>query len=143
MSEEMNKNSKETDIREFVEKTPRESIKKRASRARHNYAKKNMRSSYQAFLENRQVIALLAYAFFVLLFVLAGTILCKNPVVWVCVLAVIETLLAACFHNLPVWFHAVVLTAEIICGAWFGQILFAAVMACLYLAALIVLRFVR
>lgn len=143
MGEEKNRGTKEIKIREFVETAQKgSSVKQKASRAKREYAMKNRRFAYREFFENRQTQALFIYAVCVLAEILTGVFVFENPVVWVCVLAVIETLLAVCFHHLPVWIHAAVISVEVIAGIVFEQLLFAGVLACLYLAAIFSLRFI-
>lgn len=143
MGENGNATEKETVVKEFVSKGNRTDLKKKAAKARHAYAKKSIQFSVSEFLAKKSFWALAVYALTVIAVILIAVLVCEIPVVAVCSIVVIETLLAACLHDLPVWLHAVVIAAELACGIIFERSLFMILEAALYLAAIIVLKIVR
>lgn len=143
MGENGNATEKETVVKEFVSKGNRTDLKKKAAKARHAYAKKSIQFSVSEFFAKKSFWALAVYALTVIAVILIAVLVCEIPVVAVCSIVVIETLLAACLHDLPVWLHAVVIAAELACGIIFERSLFMILEAALYLAAIIVLKIVR
>lgn len=143
----MGENGKATEkdavVKEFVSKGNRTDVKKKAAKARHAYAKKSIQFSVTKFLTKKSFLALAVYALAVMAAILLSVLACEIPVVAVCFIVVIETLLAACLHDLPVWLHAIVIAAELVCGVIFDRVLFMLIEAALYLAAIFVLKIVR
>ena len=134
---------KEAVVKEFVSKGNNTKLKKKAAKAKHAYAKKSIQFSGKELVRDKSLWALAAYAAAVIAVILLGTLVCRVPVVAVCSIVVIETLLAACLHNLPIWLHAVVIAAEILSGVIFERALFMGIEAVLYLAAIFALKVIR
>lgn len=134
---------KEAVVKEFVSKGNNTKLKKKAAKARHAYTKKSVQFSVKELIADKSLLALIAYAAAVIAVILLGTLVCRVPVVAVCSIVVIETLLAACLHNLPIWLHVVVIAAEILSGIIFERALFMVIEAVLYLAAIFALKVIR
>ena len=71
------------------------------------------------------------------LFLVIGTLACKVKFITVCLMAVLEVVLARCLYPLPIWIHLVVLAVEIVAGVFAGQALFAILAALVYLVTVI------
>lgn len=134
---------KEAVVKEFVSRGNNTKLKKKAAKARHSYARKSVQFSVKELAADKSLWALIAYAAAVIAVILVGMLACKVQVVAVCAIVVIETLLAACLHNLPIWLHAVVIAAEILSGIIFKRALFMVIEAVLYLAAIFALNVIR
>ena len=143
----MGENGKATErdavVKEFVSKGNRTDLKKKAAKAKHAYVKKSIQFSVAEFLAKKSFLALAVYALAVIAVILLSVFVCKIPVVALCFIVVIETMLAACLHDLPVWLHVVVVAAQLVCGIIFDKALFMLIEAALYLAAIFVLKVVR
>jgi hypothetical protein len=143
----MGENGKATEsdavVKEFVSNGNRTDVKKKAAKARQAYAKKSIQFSVAEFLAKKSFLALTAYALAVIAAISLSVFVCEIPVVAVCLIVVIETLLAACLHDLPVWLHAIVIAAELACGIIFDRALYMLLEAALYLVAIFVLKIVR
>lgn len=129
-------------IQEFV-LTSKEggSVRKKAAKARHTYAKKQRNERLKEVCSDRRMILLIVYGVCAAAAIIAGILGCKLAVVPVCCIVLIQTLLAVCLHNLPLWLHIAVVAAEVICGVIFGQLVMMLIAAALYAAAIAVLRF--
>lgn len=82
-----------------------------------------------------------AFAMITVVMILLGIMTCKLPVVMVCVVVLLETAIAVCLHNLPIWLHCVVLLAEIITGVFCGQVLFMVCAGVVYAMAIVTIHF--
>lgn len=89
------------------------------------------------------LIAIASFAAVTVIMILLGIMLCELPVVMVCTIVIIETAIAMCLHNLPIWVHALVLAAEIIAGVLCGQVLFIIFAEVVYAGAIFALHFLE
>lgn len=78
-----------------------------------------------------------------LLAVLAGMFLLKMPVVLVCTILVLESLLGVCLHYMPIWVHGMEMLISITAGIIFGQAGFMIIAAGVYLAVILTLHFMN
>ena len=90
--------------------------------------------------ENRQYLALFCITSVALLVILAGSMTWKLPVIGVSVFVLLETILAVCLQDLPVWLHGAVLIAQLIIGLLFGNGMFILLCALYYVVSIVVLR---
>ncbi len=132
----------EVTMKEFVTNSGTRDIKKKAVQAKRAYARKNIVSELLELLKNKQYMALLLYALVVIAGIIVSIFVCEIPVVPVCMIVVIEALLAVCLHNLPIWLHGVVIVIQIISGIIFEKLIFMILTALLYLGAIFALRFI-
>lgn len=93
--------------------------------------------------EDLPLIAVCTFGVIAVIVILLGIMVCELPVVAVCTIVVIETAMAMCLHNLPIWVHALVIIAELIAGVLCGQMLFIVLAAVIYGAAIGALHFME
>lgn len=139
------KKEKEIEIKEFVSKpdTGKTNMKQKAAQAKHSYMKKNMHTALQNCLKDKTVLVSAGYAVLAVAVILISILVLKLPVVAVCCIVLIETLLAVCLHNLPIWLHVLVVAAQLLCGGLFHRVVFMVLAACLYVAAILTLKVIR
>lgn len=113
------------EIREFVSRSKKKSQRSSVRRRRRN--------------SEEQVVAIAGFVLMAILFIVIGTLACKVALTVVCLLTLLEVLLARCLYPLPIWMHLVVLAIEIGAGVFAGQALFAILAALVYLVAVILL----
>lgn len=75
-----------------------------------------------------------------LIAVLLGLFVFRLPVVLVCTVLVLETVIAACLHNEPIWIHGVEMIVGIGAGLMFGEPAFMVIGALVYLGAILALH---
>lgn len=76
-----------------------------------------------------------ALAVFVLvhtLVITVGICVLKVPVVPLCLLMILQSLIVALLHHAELWVHGLVVVAEIVTGAVTGKILLAVMLALIY-----------
>ena len=135
---------KEIEVKEFISKPAGgTNMKQKAARAKHSYMKKSMQVSLKRLIKDKAVLASSGYAVLAVIVILVSIFALKLPVVAVCSIVLIVTLLAVCLHNLPVWLHVLVVVAELLCGGYFDKILLMVLTACMYVAAILVLKVIR
>lgn len=87
------------------------------------------------------VITVGAFVVVTVVMILLGIMACELPVVMVCTIVLLETAIAVCLHNLPIWLHCAVLLAEIIAGVVCGQVLFMVCAGIVYAMAIVTIHF--
>lgn len=141
MGEERNQQTA-AEVKEFVSgDSATTSVRKKASQATRSYNRKHPALNVEELCKEQPLVAVAVYAVLAVIVILLAAFACKTPIVPVCVIVIIETLLAVCLHNLPLWLHITVMIAEIICGVVFHQVALTILAAALYLAAIFTLRF--
>lgn len=88
-------------------------------------------------------VILAVFCLFFLAAVLAGMFLLNLPVVLVCVILVLESLIGICLHDMPVWIHGLEVLISIVAGIIFGQTVFMIIGAVIYIAAILALHFIN
>lgn len=142
MSEDVNQKENESDIKTFVSDSSKGSdIKKKATRIKEACSINNMKLIIEK-VKSQPYSILALYAILAVIVIIISMVVLKIPVVPVCTIVIIETLLAVCLHNLPIWLHAAVVVLEIVFGIVFGRAILMVLMAALYLAAILSLQFV-
>lgn len=126
-----------------VKKEKTDNVSRRVAQAKKSYAKKTHQLDIQKLKENKPLIMLCSLLLMILLTIILGMLVFKIPVVTICIVIVIETALAACLHDLPIWLHVIVTVAEIGLGIAAHQILFMSLANFCYLAAIYFLKFLR
>lgn len=91
--------------------------------------------------ENKSLITLCAFVVLAVLTIVLGLLVFHIPAVTVCLVIVIEALLAVCLHNVPLWVHGIVLAAEVALGIYVSLPVFMILAAICYLVAIFVLKF--
>ncbi|MBR5127048.1 MAG: hypothetical protein IKU69_01315 [Roseburia sp.] len=89
--------------------------------------------------ENRQYLALFGIIAVALIVILIGIMVWKLPVIGVCIFVFLETILAVCLQDLPVWLHGAILIAQLIMGLLFGNGMFILLCALYYVVSIVVL----
>lgn len=89
--------------------------------------------------EKRQRKAILIFVCCMAAVIITTILVCKIPVVPMCVILLLEVLLAACMHGMPLGVHMMLMMAEIIIGIVCGKGLFLVLCAVIYLAAVLML----
>ena len=149
MSESSRREEEEKDIqpeiREFISreasnhKEKKKSVK-RKKETKHTM-KRNVRKGSHIRRRRRnseeQTVASAGFILMAVLFLVIGTLACKVKFITVCLMAVLEVVLARCLYPLPIWIHLVVLAVEIVAGVFAGQALFAILAALVYLVTVI------
>ena len=69
----------------------------------------NQKLNKQEEEENIPLIAICSFAVITIIMILLGIMMCELPVVMVCSIVILETLIAVCLHNLPIWVHVMIL----------------------------------
>ncbi len=82
-----------------------------------------------------RAIAIVVFVVVVLAVVIGSIAGLRQPAVAVCVLVVIEALIAALLHRAELWIHGVLILAEIIVGILFNHIVLVILCLCVYVAA--------
>lgn len=72
--------------------------------------------------------------------ILVSTLVLHIPVVGVCLLVVIETILAVVLHQVELWIHGILVIAEVIAGVALGKTLLIFLCLIVYVAATFVLQ---
>lgn len=117
----------------------RETDKRKKQKFRHT--KKNGFSSF--CVDNKQALILFAAIIVMLAVILASILMLKMPVVPVCLLVVLEALLAVCLQQVPIWLHGLVAIVQIVTGALCAKLIFAILCAVVYVVAILALQFFR
>lgn len=142
MSEDVNQKENESEIKAFVSQSSKGSdIKKKAAQIKEACSINNMKLTIEK-VKSQPYSVLALYAILAVIVIIISMVALKIPVVPVCTIVIIETLLAVCLHNLPIWLHVAVIALEIIFGIIFGRAVLMVLMAALYLAAILSLQFV-
>lgn len=131
------------EIKEFEQKAQTDQkaggarSKKKARRKQSSFAGGSLRE----LTENKGLIMLCVFVLLAVLTIVLGMVVFHIPPVTVCLVVLIEALLAVCLHYVPVWLHGIVLVAEVVLGVIASQTVFM-ILACLcYLAAIFTLKF--
>ena len=72
-----------------------------------------------------------------------GIIALHMPVVPVCLIVLLETGIACCLHDVPIWLHAIAVIVQIIAGVLTGATVFMVLCVVEYLVGILCLRYVR
>lgn len=102
-----------------------------------NMAKK----TFQIFKSNPCITSLSAFCIIILALILVGVLVLQEYVVSICVLMILETLMAVLLHKVELWKHVVLLVAQIIAGIIIGRIPLVIVCIIAYIAAIVALHF--
>ena len=73
------------------------------------------------FAENQSMLMLFAVIVAALAVILTGIIALHMPVVPVCLIVLLETGIACCLHDVPIWLHAIAVIVQIIAGVLTGS----------------------
>ena len=103
----------------------------------------NQKLNKQEEEDNIPLIAICSFAVITIIMILLGIMMCELPVVMVCSIVILETLIAVCLHNLPIWVHVMILAAEVTAGILCTQLV-CIVLACIvYATAILALHFIE
>ena len=91
------------------------------------------------FAENQSMLMLFAAIVAALAVILTGIIALHMPVVPV----LLETGIACCLHDVPIWLHAIAVIVQIIAGVLTGATVFMVLCVVEYLVGILCLRYVR
>ena len=94
-------------------------------------------------MENKKQFLLFEIISAGLLLMTAGIIIWKLPMAAVCVFVLLEAGLAACLQNLPVWFHGMILIAQLLTGLLCGNGIFILASTLFYIISILSFRFLN
>lgn len=97
----------------------------------------NEKNAYRK--ENKNQLTLFGVIAAALFVILAGIFAWEVPVVWACVMILLEAGLSACMHNVPIWIHIMIVIAQIVVGAIFGAGIFLLLCAVFYIIGILAL----
>lgn len=80
------------------------------------------------------------FALVLILVILCGILLCKDPVATVIIVSILETMLAGCLCKSPVWLHGLVVVFNVVLGIIFHVTVFMILSSIIYLAGILVLH---
>lgn len=83
------------------------------------------------------------FALAFLLAVLAGIFWLNMPAVLVCVILVLEFVIAVCLHDVPVWLHGIEVMISIVAGILCGRMPFMVIAVAIYVGTILTLYFLR
>ena len=90
---------------------------------------------------NPMITSLIAFSIIALILILISIFTLQEYVVSVCVLMILEIMMAILLHKAEVWKHGILLVAHIIAGSTIGRIPVVIVCMIAYIAATIALHF--
>ena len=93
--------------------------------------------------ENQQYWFLFGVILIALAVVLGSILGLKVPVVPVCVILVMEALLAVCLHDVPIWLHGVVMLIQLIAGAVCSEVVFMLLCVIIYVTGILTLKYLK
>ena len=105
------------------------------------YRQKNPAVSF--FEDNKQYLLLFAVIVAALAVILISILALKIPVVPVCIIVILEAVLAVCLHDVPIWLHGLVVIAEIAAGVLCTKVIFMTLCALVYVVGILSLKFIR
>lgn len=103
----------------------------------------NQKLNKQEEEDNIPRIAICSFAVITIIMILLGIMMCELPVVMVCSIVILETLIAVCLHNLPIWVHVMILAAEVTAGILCTQLVFIVLACIVYATAILALHFIE
>lgn len=119
-------------------------LKKATEKRKKKKFKHTKKNAFLSFYDdNKQYLILFAVILVMLAVILAGILALKVPVVTVCLLVLLEALLAVCLQQVPVWLHGLVAIVQIVAGALCAKLVFAILCAVVYVVAILALKFFR
>ncbi len=99
---------------------------------------KNNNVVSQLLQDKKTLLALILFIALNVAFIVLSVVKLDIPVVSVCVIAVLESVLIALLKNVTVLVHLVIVALQVICGFVAGQGVFMILMALIYVGALCV-----
>ena len=87
-----------------------------------------------------EALSVLAFAVLVAVMIVAGVIALGIPVVPMCLMIVIQAVLAVTLHHAELWVHGLLVLAEICAGVAAGKIVLMILCAVVYVAAMFALQ---
>ena len=90
--------------------------------------------------KNKTASAVALFSVISIIAIVVMTVVMKLPVVSVCVLILIEAVIAVMLHNAELWIHVVLLLAEICAGAVLGKTVIVLICSVIYIAATFTLK---
>ena len=91
--------------------------------------------------KNRTALILIGFGVIALATILIGFLAFKEPVVPVCLLVVLEAIIAVLMHNAELWIHGALVIAELVVGILIGRTEMMILCIIIYIAAIAALRF--
>ncbi len=90
--------------------------------------------------EHQSLVMLIAYGVLCLAVILLATLLMKKSAVIVCLLLVVQTLLAAFLYKLDTWIHGVLLVVQVCIAIIMNQFNLVLYYAVIYIVAILILQ---
>ena len=117
--------------------------KTKSSKFKHGKKQSGFLEQIKEIKTNEPMTALVVFAVLAVVFIILGIFVCKVNPVSVCVIVLLEALLAACLNKVPLWVHIVLVAAEFALGIIGNQILLMIFGAVIYFAAVLTISFMR
>lgn len=102
-----------------------------------NFAKK----AYRFLKANPFVTSLICFGIAVFVLILIAMLALHEFVISVCVLIILEAMMAVLLHKAELWKHAVLVVAQIVAGVIIGRIPLIIICVLAYIAAMVALHF--
>lgn len=99
------------------------------------------KKAYHFIKANPLISSLIAFVLVIFVLILIAILALKEYVVSVCVLMIIETMMAVLLHKVELWKHGVLLVAHIIAGYIIARLPLMALCVLAYIAATVALHF--
>ncbi len=87
----------------------------------------------------KPVVNIVIFAVVAVAMILVSFLVLYIPLVAVCTIVILEGALAALLNRIPLWIHGLIVIAQVVAGILFGKIVFMALMAVVYVAAVALL----
>ena len=99
------------------------------------------KKTYRFLKANPFVTSLLCFGVAVFVLILVSMLVLHEFVISVCVLIILEAMMAVLLHKAELWKHAVLLVAQIVAGVVIGRVPLIIICVLAYIAAMVTLHF--
>lgn len=99
------------------------------------------KKTYQFLKANPFVTSLLCFGVAVFVLILVSMLVLHEFVISVCVLIILEAMMAVLLHKAELWKHAVLVVAQIVAGVVIGRVPLIIICVLAYIAAMVTLHF--
>lgn len=100
-----------------------------------------VKKTYQFLKANPLVTSLIAFVIAIFVLILIAMIALQEYVVSVCVLMILETMMAVLLHKVELWKHGVLLVAHLVAGFIIARVPLMVICMVAYIAATVALHF--
>lgn len=103
---------------------------------------RKMEKIMEVLKKNQKELSIALFCVVALAVILISVLWLKTPVVAVCSLVILETILAVVLHQMELWIHGVLVVVELIAGAVLSRIVLVVLCVLVYIAATVTLQFI-